>query len=72
MMRSWRFDQAGDVIEWGWRLCTLSGYWSNYSYFRPEQNPAFWLGANLALALGYGLLITLIVDRFSTWQQAGY
>lgn len=63
MLRSWRMDRAGDVVEWGWRLSTLSNYWSNYNYYRPEQKPALWLTVNLALALIYGLLIAFCVDR---------
>ena len=63
MMRSMLVDHVGDVIEWGWKLCTLDSYWSNYRYFRREQNPALWLGVNLALAFTYALLIALIVDR---------
>jgi hypothetical protein len=63
MMRSMQVDHAGDVIEWGWRLCTLISYWSNYRYARPVQNPGLWLGVNLALAFTYALVIALIVDR---------
>ena len=63
MMRSWQVNHLGDLVEWGWKLCTLYSYWSNYRYFRREQNPALWLGVNLALAFTYALLIALIVDR---------
>lgn len=63
MARSWRVDQTGDVVEWGWRVCTLSSYWSDYRYIRPEQNAAFWLGVNLLLALIYALAIAFVVDR---------
>lgn len=63
MMRSMRVGHAGDVIDWGWRLRTLLDYWSNYRYIRREQNPAMWLGVNLALAFIYALVIALIVDR---------
>ena len=63
MLRSWRVDRVGDAIEWGWKLCTLKSYWSNYRYLRPEQNPGLWLGVNILLALAYALLIALIVDR---------
>jgi hypothetical protein len=62
MVRSWRTDRVGDVIEWGWRARTLSGYWSDYKYFRPEQRPALWLGVNLALAFVYALVVVLCVD----------
>lgn len=63
MVRSWRADHAGDVVEWGWRICTLSSYWSDYRHLRPEQNPAFWLAVNLSLALAYALLMAFTVHR---------
>lgn len=69
MLRSWQVGRAGDVIEWGWRLCSLSGYWSNYNYYRPEQKPALWLGVNLALALIYGLAIAFSIDRVLSWWE---
>jgi hypothetical protein len=69
MMRSMLAGRAGDVIEWGWGLCTLKGYWSNYSYYRPEQKPALWLGLNLALALIYSLLIAFVVDKVFSWRK---
>lgn len=68
MVRSWRVDRMGDVIEWGWQICTLKSYWSDYRYIRQEQNPAFWLGVNLALALTYALAIAFIVDRILVWR----
>ena len=63
MLRSWRVDQVGDLIEWGWQICTLNTYWSDYQHLSPEQKPAFWLAVNLALALIYALVIALGVDR---------
>jgi hypothetical protein len=63
MMRSWRMDHAGDIIEWGWKICSLREYWSDYPYISPEQNPAFWLAVNLVLAFAYALIIALIIDR---------
>jgi hypothetical protein len=63
MMRSWRVGHVGDVVEWGWELCTLKSYWSGYRYFRQEQQPALWLGVNLALAFTYALLISLGIDQ---------
>jgi hypothetical protein len=63
MLRSWRVDRVGDVIEWGWKICTLESYWSNYNHFSREQNPAWWLGVNLALAFTYAMVIALIVAR---------
>ena len=63
MLRSWRVDHVGDTVEWGWKICTLASYWSNYSRFSRGQNPALWLGVNLALAFTYALVIALVVER---------
>jgi hypothetical protein len=73
MLRSWRMDHAGDVIDWGWKICSLRDYWADYQYIRPEQSPALWLAVNPALALVYGLVIAFIVDRVLLrwrWQRA--
>jgi hypothetical protein len=69
MLRSWRVDHLGDVIEWGWKLRTLNDYWSNYNYYRPEQKPALWLGVNLVLALIYALMIAFGVDWVMAWRK---
>jgi len=63
LLRSWRVDRVGDVIEWGWKIRTLKSYWSNYNHFSREQDPAWWLGVNLALAFIYAVAIALVVDR---------
>jgi hypothetical protein len=63
MVRSWTIRHNGDVIDSGWQITTLASYWSNYSYLRPEQQPALWLGVNLGLDLVYALLIALVADR---------
>ena len=62
MLRSWGPNMA-HTIEWGWRIRTLSGYWSHYNYITPDQRPALWLCVNIALAFVYALLFTLVVDR---------
>ena len=54
-------DGSGGAIEWGWKRCTLRGYWADYRYMRREQKPALWLGVNLALALGYATVTTFAV-----------
>src|SRR2546423_10828343 len=46
-------DGSGGAIEWGWKRCTLRGYWTDYRYMRREQKPALWLGVNVALAFSY-------------------
>jgi hypothetical protein len=65
-MRVWGPNYHGPAAEWGWRLCTLKGYWSDYPHLTPEQDPAFWLGVNLALGLVYALLIALGVELLLT------
>jgi len=63
MVRSTLVGHAGDVVKMGWRLCSLNKFWSSYGYYRPEQQPAFWLGVNLALALTYALIIAVTIDQ---------
>jgi hypothetical protein len=63
MIRSWVIGRSGDLIEWGWEICSLRSYWSGYSYYRPEQRPALWLGVNLLLAAVYASTIAFGVDR---------
>ena len=63
MIRSWRVDHVGDIIEWGWKVCTLNTFWSDYSYLRPEQQPGLWLTVNFALALVYALAIAVGSDQ---------
>lgn len=63
MLRSWLMNPPGTLIEWGWKVCSLREYWSNYSYLTREQRPALWLTVNIALAFGYSLLIAVGVDR---------
>ena len=52
---------GGGAIEWGWKRCALSTFWSDYQYLRPEQDPRLWLTVNVALALTYSLAIALLV-----------
>ncbi|MGB7924324.1 MAG: hypothetical protein WCF57_13860 [Pyrinomonadaceae bacterium] len=62
MMRSWLVNPAGTLVEWGWRIRTLSSYWADYAHFSPEQRPALWLAVNIALAFIYATVIAFIVD----------
>jgi hypothetical protein len=64
MMRSWRMDQMADIIEWGWKVCTLNTFWSDYNYLHREQEPGLWLAVNLALAFIYAVVIALSIDQF--------
>ena len=64
MLRSWRMDRTADTIEWGWKVCSLSTFWSDYIHLSREQSPAFWFKVNLALAFIYALVIALGIDQF--------
>ena len=68
-MRSWRIDRLGDEITWGWRLCSLFGYWSNYNHLTREQAPGFWLKLNVGLAFLYALLLALAWDQVLAWRR---
>ena len=56
-------DGSGGAIHWGWKRCTLRGYFADYRYMRREQKPALWLGVNVALAFGYASVATFAVSR---------
>jgi hypothetical protein len=64
MRRSWLMNPPGTLIEWGWKICSLHEYWSNYPYIKREQKPALWLTVNIALAFAYALIIALGIDQF--------
>ena len=51
-------DGSGGAIEWGWKRCTLREFCADYRYMRREQEPARWLGINLALLFLYGSIAT--------------
>ena len=55
---------GGGAIEWGWKICTLTDFWSDYHYLRREQNPALWLTVNLALAVIYAVAAAFCVEIF--------
>jgi|ERR1700674_2011962 len=55
---------GGGAIEWAWKVCTLRSFWLDYHYLRREQNPAFWLTVNVALAFTYALLIAFCREIF--------
>ena len=64
MVRSMVVGQAGDVVEMDWKFSSLNGFRSHYSYFRPEQYPAFWLAVNLLLFCVYALVIAFGMNSF--------
>jgi hypothetical protein len=69
MLRSWRMDHKADLIEWGWKICSLSTFWSDYIHLSREEAPAFWLKVNLGLALIYALVIAFGIDQFFTRRR---
>jgi hypothetical protein len=66
MLRSWLMNPPGTLIEWGWKVCSLREYWSDYPHITREQKPALWLSVNLALASIYALVIAVGIDQFLT------
>lgn len=69
MLRSWLMNPPYTLIEWGWKVCSLSEYWSDYPYITREQKLALWLAVNLALAFIYALVIALSIDQFLTRRK---
>jgi len=53
----------GDAIEWGWKLCTLRTFFSDYRYFRHHPHPELWIALNITLACGYGLVLAFLLRR---------
>ncbi len=53
----WRIDETGLLRR------TLTGFWADHGYFRPEQQPELWLAVNIALAILYAGLIAIAVNR---------
>ena len=54
---------SGDAIEWGWKVCTLRTFFSDYRYFRHHPRPDLWIAMNIALACSYALVLTFLVNR---------
>jgi hypothetical protein len=54
-------DGSGGAIERGWKRCTLREFCADYHYMRREQEPARWLGINLALLFLYGSIATFVL-----------
>ena len=53
----------GEAIEWGWKLCTLRTFFSDYRYFRHHPHPELWIALNIALACGYASIMAFIAHR---------
>jgi hypothetical protein len=70
LLRSWRVDRVGDQIDWGWKITSLTNYWSNYHYMAREQRPALWLTLDIALAVLYALIFALVIDLALAWRKS--
>jgi hypothetical protein len=64
MTRVQMSDHAGDVIEWGFELCSVPGFLDDIGYMRPEQHPAVNLVAILLLA---GSLASILAFGAARW-----
>ena len=64
MMHVMFADGSGGAIEWGWKVCTLRTFFSDYRYFRHNPHPALWIALNIGLAFIYAFLIALLLNRF--------
>jgi len=71
MIRSQTMGGGGDITSWEWKFRTLYNYWSDYNYFRPEEQFVFWLALNLALACFYSLVIALAIDLLFVYLNSG-
>jgi hypothetical protein len=56
-------DGSGGAIEWGWKVCTLRTFFSDYRYFRHIPRPELWITMNILLALSYASIIAFVVSR---------
>jgi hypothetical protein len=56
-------DGSGGTVEWGWKLCTLRTFFSDYRYFRHNPHPDLWIAMNVILTLSYALIIALLLSR---------
>ena len=56
-------------IDWGWKLTSLTDYWSNYNYMAREQRPALWFTIDIALGLVYALIVAFGLDQLFGWLK---
>jgi hypothetical protein len=63
MTRVMFVDGRGEAIDWGWKVCSLRTFFSDYRYFRRYPHPELWIALNIALAFVYALLLSLLVAR---------
>jgi hypothetical protein len=62
-------DGSGGAIEWGWKLCTLRTFFSDYRYFRHHPHPGLWITLNIGLAFSYASVMALLVTRIFRRRQ---
>ena len=63
MTRVMFVDGRGEAVEWGWKLCTLRTFFSDYRYFRRYPHPELWFALNIALACCYASIVALVAHR---------
>lgn len=63
MTRVMFVDGRGDAVEWGWKLCSLRTFFSDYRYFRRYPHPELWIVLNIALACCYASIVALVAHR---------
>ena len=63
MTRVMFVDGRGETIEWGWKLCTLPTFFSDYRYFRRYPHPELWIAMNISLACCYAWIVALVANR---------
>src|SRR5262245_52257101 len=64
MTRAQVIGHAGDVIDWGFELCSLPDFFEDLRYMRPEQHPTANLIAILLLAV---IIASALALGASTW-----
>jgi hypothetical protein len=62
MMHVMFANGRGGTTEWGWKRCSLREYVADYPHMWREQNPAYWLRVNVALAVGYASVVTFLAS----------
>ena len=63
MTRVMFVDGRGEAIDWGWKICTLPAFFSDYRYFRRYPHPELWIALNISLACGYASIMALGASR---------
>lgn len=71
MTRVWFVDGRGEVIEWGWKFCTLRTFISDYRYFRHYPHPGLWITLNIALAFAYAAIVVFALRGAVGGRKSG-